>query len=107
MKWILWTAGDRALYENVIQTLHQLAPEGQGWKEFGCIELGEPYYSCPIRFVYAPKKFQDRSKPYALILVDTADVLQAEPGVPVAPVSAVQDRLQNPQELFDFLSSAH
>jgi hypothetical protein len=88
--------------------LHRLAPGG----ESGTFDLGEPYYSCPIRFAY-PDEFRDGKAPYGfidagscdLVLVNESDVSHVKAQVPVVSLPEVQNRLTDPRGLFDFLFS--
>jgi hypothetical protein len=109
---ILWASDNYELYERTLASLHQLAPENYGWKEYGCIDLGEPYCSCPIRFAY-PDEFRDSAALRGfinagscdLVLVNESDLSHVKAKVPVVPLSEVKVRLTDPRALFEFLFS--
>lgn len=96
---ILWASDNYRLYEKTLQVLNRLHPEYQV-----SIELGEPYYTCPLRFLYSPAGRPPKCGSCDLIVGNPAGKWQVA-NIPVVPLSEVQIRLTDPAALFDFLFS--
>lgn len=93
---ILWASDNFELYKQTFNAISLLGPDG----ESGCFDLGEPYYSCPIRFVYSPEGRPPKYGSCDLVLSDDPHI---KLGGPVATLSEVKSRLTDPRALFDFL----